>query len=77
MKVFWKDAYSNNTPRLRGVKALEQRLLEKLGHPMITVDGERWTELADYEKIPFLMHRIREKIDKLQWNQTGSDVIPR
>ncbi|XP_021963826.1 uncharacterized protein LOC110859242 [Folsomia candida] len=77
LKVFWKDAYSNNTPRLRGVKALEQRLLEKLGHPMITVDGERWTELADYEKIPFLMHRIREKIDKLQWNQTGSDVIPR
>lgn len=78
VKVFWKESYSNNTPRLRGVKALEGRILEKLGHPILIVDGERWTELPDHEKIPFLMHRIREKIEKLQWNAVGgSDVTPR
>jgi hypothetical protein len=77
VKVFWKEAYSNNTPRLRGVMALEQRILEKMGHPFVALDGQRWSELQDHEKIPFLMQRIREKTDRIQWNQRGSDVIPR
>jgi len=77
VKVFYKEAYSNNANRLRGYHALEQKVLDKLGHPLISVDAERWMELPDYEKIPSLMHQIREKIDKFQWNQSNSDVIPR
>jgi len=76
VKVFHKEAYSNNTNRLRGIPALEQKIIEKLGHPVVAIDAERWTELPDYEKIPVLMHRIREKIEKFQWNQSSSDVFP-
>ncbi|CAL8111000.1 unnamed protein product [Orchesella dallaii] len=76
LKVFPKESYASNTRRLRGVAALELRILEQLGNPVVAVDLENWMDLPDFEKIPFLMHRVREKMEHLQWNQTWGDVIP-
>jgi len=76
VKVFFKEAYANNTSRLRGHHALEQSLLEAIGHPVVVIDAKSWIELPDFEKIPYLMHRIKEKIEKFQWNRNTGDVIP-
>lgn len=70
------DFYANNTRRLRGPYALELKILESLGHPVVGVDLEAWTELPDHEKIPYLMQKIREKMEPLQWNKNWGDVIP-
>lgn len=76
IKVFTNDLYANNTRRLRGTGALELRILENLGHPVVCVDLKKWMELADHEKIPFLMQRIRQKMEHFQWNQNWGDVVP-
>lgn len=76
VKVFTDELYANNTRRLKGLAALEMRILENLGHPIVAVDLNQWMELPDHEKIPYLMHKIREKIEPLQWNQNWGDVIP-
>jgi len=76
VKAFMAESYANNTNRLRGVNALELKLLEKLGHPVVAIDVQRWKELQDFEKIPYLMHRIREKCEKFYQSDQDNSIKP-
>ena len=60
-KVFQRKDYVINGDRLRGVHELDLRTLDKAGYQVIPIHLERWQELLDYEKIPYLMKQIREK----------------
>jgi len=70
LKVFWGESYASNTFRLLGIAALEQRILERLSPSVLFLDGLRWARLPDYEKIPYVMHRLRDKIGKFEYNQS-------
>lgn len=63
VKALMPESFANNTNRLRGIYALELKLIESLGYTVIAIDTARWSEFPDSEKIPFLMYKIREKID--------------
>jgi len=76
MKAFHKDAYANNTKHLRGHPSLELRIMQSFSHPLVVIDIQKWNELNDREKIPYLMQKVREKTEKFQWNTNSGDVIP-
>ena len=64
--MFGAEAYATNTRRLRGIHSIESRIIKSFGHPVVEVDVVQWRELADPEKIPYLVQKVRENVDKVQ-----------
>ncbi|XP_018569401.1 uncharacterized protein LOC108909516 isoform X2 [Anoplophora glabripennis] len=55
--------YTINTKVLRGTTTLAIKTLEHDGHSVLPVNLEIWESLNDFEKIPYLMQHIKNKVD--------------
>ncbi|KAJ8943016.1 hypothetical protein NQ318_008334 [Aromia moschata] len=55
--------YTLNTKELRGSVALSLKSLEVDGYSVLPVNLEIWESLSDFERIPYLMQEIKNKMD--------------
>ncbi|KAI5707082.1 hypothetical protein M8J75_014270 [Diaphorina citri] len=55
------SAYTLNTQRLRGTLLSTLKSLETCGLSVIPVHVEKWQDMPDHEKIPYLMQLIRNR----------------
>lgn len=54
--------YTLNGRRIKGSTTLMIRTLEALGHPVVAFNLEEVEALSDFERIPFIMQTIKQRI---------------
>ncbi|CAH0550529.1 unnamed protein product [Brassicogethes aeneus] len=55
--------YTINKNMLREGIRFSLNYLEQKGYPTISINGENWHELEDFEKIPYIMQNIKTKVE--------------
>lgn len=54
--------YTINTKVLRESVNLSIKMLEEQGYPVVYINAETWSNLEEFEKIPYLMQNIKTKV---------------
>ncbi|XP_049784968.1 uncharacterized protein LOC126187753 isoform X3 [Schistocerca cancellata] len=67
--AFHRGCYTLNCKRLRGHFDMMCKGLEAMGYAVVPVSLSLWSDIPDYEKIPYLMQNIKSKCD-----MTNSEV---
>lgn len=60
--IFSAPHYALNGKRIKGTTALLLKTLETLKHPVVTFNLEEVEGLSDFERIPYIMQTIKQKI---------------
>ena len=63
MQSFASTDYVINADYLSGIYAIDLRTLKRLGYDVITVNTDRWLDLLEHERIPFLLRKIHQRIE--------------
>ncbi|XP_047115538.1 uncharacterized protein LOC124795518 isoform X1 [Schistocerca piceifrons] len=61
--AFHRGCYTLNCKRLRGHFDMMCKGLEAMGYAVVPVSLSLWSDIPDYEKIPYLMQNIKSKCD--------------
>ncbi|XP_044729631.1 uncharacterized protein LOC123292981 [Chrysoperla carnea] len=71
--TFPSNCYAINSHRLKGNYSFMVNLLEARGIRTIPISIMKWNKLLDFEKIPYLMQKIKLECDK--YNEINNDSI--
>lgn len=66
--------YTINNNQMRGCTILNMKVLESNGYVVVPICLHVWNNLPDFEKIPYLMQNIKEKLEIDTRHESGGAI---